>query len=107
MHSKKGRALIFRCQNRYRAEFRDFAWNIILGFFWRYTRSLLKLVGLFQDLAGKTSEHLKELAVLHSKMKDVAAKVLEAQEACECSVCLENQAEILRSQCPTLISIYD
>jgi len=68
-NSKKGRALIFRCQNRYRAEFRDFAWNIILGFFWRYTRSLLKLVGLFQDLAGKTSEHLKELAVLHSKMK--------------------------------------
>jgi uncharacterized protein (UPF0276 family) len=67
----------------------------------------LKLVGLFQDLAGKRSEHLKELAVLHSKMKDVAAKALEAQEACECSVCLENQAEILRSQCPTLISIYD
>ena len=67
----------------------------------------MTLVGLFQDLAGKTSQHLKELAVLHSKMKDVAAKVLEAQEACECSVCLENQAEILRSQCPTLISIYD
>lgn len=61
--------------------------------------ALQERVQQLRTLSGQASEYGKELADLHLKMTQVAEKVLEVQEAMECSVCMENTASTALIPC--------